>query len=80
MSTFGCPHAKRLSMGALAEEKEPGVLVGDPRRRGLGLLCAKPLHRAGKYKMFVILIIKKEKRNLLLLRGHAYLHLVYSLG
>lgn len=34
--------------------------AGDPRSGGLGLLSAKLLHSAGKYKVFVILIKKKS--------------------
>lgn len=48
-----CSHSKWLAMGALAEEEEPGARARDPRKRGLGLLCAIPLHRADMYIMFV---------------------------
>lgn len=40
-----CPHSRRLAVGALIREEEPGVLVGDPRNRELELLCAKLLHK-----------------------------------
>lgn len=40
-------------MGALREE-ETRLAVDDPRREGLG---PKPLHRTGKYYMFVILFL-----------------------
>lgn len=48
-------------MRAHAEKEEPGALVVDPRRGGLGLFCAKSLHKAGKYNMFSILIKEKLK-------------------
>lgn len=35
-------------------EEEPGAPTGDPGRRGLLLLCAKPLYLTGKNDMFVI--------------------------
>lgn len=38
------------------------ALARDPRRGGLGLRCAKLLHRTGKYEMF---IIKKKKKSTL---------------
>lgn len=37
------------------EEEEPGVPAEVPRRKYLDPTCALPLHRAGKYTMFVIL-------------------------
>lgn len=39
-------------MGALREDKEPGPLVGDPRRGGMRLFYAILSHRAGKYEYF----------------------------
>lgn len=39
-------------------EEEPRVPAGDPGRGGSRLLCAIPLHRTGKYTMFIILNMK----------------------
>lgn len=50
---------RRLAIGTLGRG-EPGAPVGDWRRGASGLLCAKPLHRASKYSMFVI---SKTKNN-----------------
>lgn len=35
--------------------QEPGVPEGNPRRGASGMLFAKPLRRAGKFIMFVVL-------------------------
>ncbi|CAI9545552.1 unnamed protein product, partial [Staurois parvus] len=45
----GCPHSKLLAVGTPNWSEEPGEPVGDMRRGGSRLLCAKPLHTAGKY-------------------------------
>lgn len=37
---------------------------GDPRKGGLGLMGAKPLHIAGKYTMSVILVTKVSLSDL----------------
>lgn len=51
-----------VSSSALGEKEEPRLPLGDPRKGGLGLLCAKPLRRTGNHDMVVIL--EKIKLNL----------------
>lgn len=63
LSLHECPHSKQLAMGTLREE-EPRLPVRDPRGGGLGPLCAKPLHRVGKYDMFVFQGEKKPLQSL----------------
>lgn len=50
VSMHNCPCGKRLLVGALDREEGPGAPAGDPRRGGLELVCAIPIHRAGKYR------------------------------
>ncbi|CAI9599510.1 unnamed protein product, partial [Staurois parvus] len=45
----GCPHSKLLAVGAPNRREGPGEPVGNPRRGGSKLLCAKPLHTVVKY-------------------------------
>lgn len=54
-----CHHKWWLPMKEHEKEEEPRDPVGDPRRGGFGSLLAIPLHRAGKFNMFIILFKTK---------------------
>lgn len=43
------PFSKGLATVSLGREEEPSVPAGHPRGGRSGPLCAKSLHRAGKY-------------------------------
>lgn len=53
------PPLQVLAMKADTEEKDQRPLAGHPRRGGLGMLCAIPLHRSGEYCIAFIIFIKK---------------------
>lgn len=50
-----CSNSNQFSMRADTEEGEQRIPAGDVRSGGSRPLCA--IHRAGKYKVFIILII-----------------------
>lgn len=50
------PHGKKLPMGALGREEEPGLLAGVMRRGDLGPFFAILLDRGGKYRVVCLFV------------------------
>lgn len=68
-----CAHGKWLYVGAPDEKEKPGAPEGHPRRGGSGMLCAKPLHRVGKYNMF-----DRDRFRMKIILYYIILYIIFS--